>query len=204
MRDTKAERLARLLNQLAALGFTYAEAQRLRRIQSTLHRWAEAECNGEIEHDETTGKPVRRFQWRAFGQGPGLSNTRFPIPDRETGALKQLAAIMAAHKGLWAYHQGDPRGCALYVGRKAALKADTNQIVAKATSYGAHIWSVNSATAPQYAVQYGPEHVETLPDTYPTEEAAARAYLAHRKASVPPRDLLPLESYYSRGVAVCD
>lgn len=40
---------------------------------------------------------------------------RFPVPDRETGALKRLAAIMARYPQLSAYVQGDPRGAALYI-----------------------------------------------------------------------------------------
>lgn len=45
-----------------------------------------------------TGKPYRRA-----------------IPDREAGALKRLAKIMASRPHLLAYHQGDPRGCSLYI-----------------------------------------------------------------------------------------
>jgi hypothetical protein len=39
---------------------------------------------------------------------------------RETKAhaLKRLNNIMAAHPEWLAYHQGDPRGCALYIIRK--------------------------------------------------------------------------------------
>lgn len=35
------------------------------------------------------------------------------VPDREKGALKTAQTILEAH-GLTLYHQGDPRGCALY------------------------------------------------------------------------------------------
>jgi hypothetical protein len=38
------------------------------------------------------------------------------LADKERGALKRLAAIMAKHPKLTAYVQGDPRGCALYIG----------------------------------------------------------------------------------------
>ena len=41
--------------------------------------------------------------------------TRQLIPDRETKAKKELAAIMAHYSGLRAYIQGDPRGCPLYI-----------------------------------------------------------------------------------------
>ena len=46
---------------------------------------------------------------------------RHYVPDRERGALKRLAALMKGRSGLWFYHQGDPRGCALYVGKVADL-----------------------------------------------------------------------------------
>ena len=53
---TKIERMSQLFDGLSRAGFSYSEAQALRRIEMTLHRWAEHECNGEIERDETTGK----------------------------------------------------------------------------------------------------------------------------------------------------
>ena len=43
--------------------------------------------------------------------------TRTPIADREAGALRRVRAVCAAN-GLHFYHQGDPRGCALYVARE--------------------------------------------------------------------------------------
>lgn len=47
--------------------------------------------------------------------GGSTQTVRTPIADREKGALKRLAAIMAAYPGLVYYHQGDPRGCALWL-----------------------------------------------------------------------------------------
>ena len=49
--------------------------------------------------------------------------TRYPIADREAGALKRLRRIIDARnarkpfgaENLIPYHQGDPRGCALYI-----------------------------------------------------------------------------------------
>lgn len=200
MQESKTVSLARLLNRLVDLGFSYSEAQRLRRIEMTLNRWSTEQCNGTIqrEGEDGDGKPVRVFLGR-YGQ----PDTRYPIPDRETGARKQLAAIMAAHPTLWHYIQGDPRGCALYVGRKSDLKTDVNQIVQKAQSWGAHIYTVNQATAPRWAVMFGSDHSESLPGTFDDEEHAALAFLRHRKASVPARNLLPLDQYYTRGTAVC-
>lgn len=96
------------------LGFSYSEAQSLRRIEMTLHRWSENECNGDIERDEETGKTYAVS--RAYTQGTG-EYKRWPTADRETGALTRLKRIMAKHPLLWFYHQTDPRGCQLYIGR---------------------------------------------------------------------------------------
>lgn len=104
-------------DNLRSLGFTQDEAEKLRRISMTLHRWHEMECgtdNGCIERDEATGKT---FWLNA------MTGRRFPTPDRETGARKRLAAIMEAralrvgggHVTLAAYIQTDPRGAALYI-----------------------------------------------------------------------------------------
>ena len=79
----------------------------------TLHSWFEQECGSErgcIERDETTGKPFWRNQ---------LSDRRWAMADRETGARKRLAKLMARYPSLLAYVQTDPRGAALYV-----LRAD--------------------------------------------------------------------------------
>lgn len=87
-----------------------ADAEALRHISMTLHRWHELECgaeDGAIERDEKTGKPVYQS-----GHNPKI---RYAVPDRERGALKRLAAIMARYPALTSYVQGDPRGCALYV-----------------------------------------------------------------------------------------
>jgi len=103
---------------LRRLGFTQDEAEKLRRISMTLHRWHERECGvdgGCIERDEATGK--------AFWLN-SMTGRRYPIQDRETGARKRLAAILARVNGprhlcmaapLDAYIQTDPRGAALYI-----------------------------------------------------------------------------------------
>jgi hypothetical protein len=77
-------------NTLINLGFTQAEAASLRRISMTLHRWHELECGtdrGCIERDEQTG----RAYWRN-----AMNGNRQSFPDRETAALKRLAAILKA------------------------------------------------------------------------------------------------------------
>jgi len=132
--NTKLENQIRLFNRLQELGFTFEEAQTLRRIEMTLHRWAELECGDgndhaswSIERDETTGKPYRCVY-------PHTGKMyRTAVADREKGALKRLQAILAAvnkrreeiarasgervsiYQPVFAYHQTDPRGCALYI-----------------------------------------------------------------------------------------
>lgn len=55
MTRREAERLTHQADTLRALGFTYDEAEALRRISMTLHRWYEHECNGNIERDGENG-----------------------------------------------------------------------------------------------------------------------------------------------------
>ena len=111
-----------LFQRLQALGFTYEESQQLRRIEMTLHRWAEAECNGDIQRDEKTQKPHRPY-------GLGFGD---PIADREAGALNRLKTIVDARNArhssddVLPYHQGDPRGCALYLVKRSQLPRETH------------------------------------------------------------------------------
>jgi len=98
---------------------TFIEANILRRAQLTLRRWAVGECgtrNGCISRDDETGRPYLE----SFIQFPGchnVSNYRVIIADLETGALRRVVDVCEG-LGLHHYHQGDPRGCALYVSKK--------------------------------------------------------------------------------------
>lgn len=106
----------RWLSNMERLGIDETTAFQLRRIAMTLHRWHEKECGdgyGCIERDETTGKAY----WLN-----SMTGRRYAIADRENGAKKRLAAIAARFPALWFYVQGDPRGCALYVGSNADLR----------------------------------------------------------------------------------
>ena len=118
-RYTKAQRIADFFERMENAGFNRIETQALRRIEMTLQRWGERECgdgsNWAIERDETTGKPFNVYH----GEG---KPRRYPIPDREKGALKRLAKIMELHPEFIAYHQGDCRGCNLYLVRKIDIK----------------------------------------------------------------------------------
>lgn len=117
------QRLAGLSMRLASLGITDLKDQdQLRRIEMTLSRWSENECGNEnggaIERDEATGKPYWTYETGSGKRG------RYAIADKETGALNRLRKIMAKYPKLWYYHQGDPRGCALYIGRNKDLTSE--------------------------------------------------------------------------------
>jgi ribosomal protein L37E len=158
--ETKAERRYRLIDNLRQRGFSYEEANTLRRIEMTLSRWSELECGGgndygswAIERDDesskfctqcghksytgsegncdkcndpapirhvTTGKPYMVHHHYRHGNGQD-STSRHAIADREKGALRRLDKIMTNHPDFVSYHQGDPRGCALYIVRKSDL-----------------------------------------------------------------------------------
>jgi len=86
----------------------------------TLRRWYELECGDSndgaswaIERGENgDGPPYRVVHY----YGPGkYRKQRFPVPDRETGAKKRLAAIMARYPDLVPFVQTDPRGGSLYL-----------------------------------------------------------------------------------------
>lgn len=121
MTRKEAERQTRQADTLRELGFTREEAEALRRISLTLHRWAEHECNGTIERDEARGN-------RPFWSNPDSGRHYVaPVTDREAGALKRLKAIVEARnvrkrgtalhssENLAFYVQGDPRGAMLYI-----------------------------------------------------------------------------------------
>ena len=118
----RLERMHRLYSNLEALGFTFAEAQTLRRIEMTLCRWFEAECNGDIERDEKTGIPYFHRHNHSYLQAND-PRAYSRIPDREKGARARLDALMAGKPELVAYVQTDPRGCALYILKRSDVRA---------------------------------------------------------------------------------
>lgn len=121
MTKREAMELTHQENRLMELGISRADAESLRRISMTLRNWFEKECGDSneygswvIERDETTDKPYMMHHHYRHGAGKD-SVSRTPIADKEKGARKRLAIIMARYPGLTAYVQGDPRGCALYI-----------------------------------------------------------------------------------------
>ena len=111
MTKKEAIRQTEQSRQLTSLGFSESQAEELRRISMTLRRWYERECGidgGCIERDETTDRPYWNYD-------TSRSRGRYPIPDREKGALARLAHIMATLPKLQSYVQTDPRGASLYI-----------------------------------------------------------------------------------------
>jgi hypothetical protein len=134
MTKREAQRQNEQEHTLIALGFTSGEAEVLRRISMTLHRWHERECGSDsaclvrgrwnqdaqtFEYDDD-GPPHEEY---ANGSG---RHRYARVPDRERGALARLAAILKARNArpmpadmrpgeLTSYIQGDPRGAALYI-----------------------------------------------------------------------------------------
>lgn len=106
-------RMQEFYRRLKAAGFDADEADQLRRIEQTLQRWAERECNGEIER---AGQDCNGFPYHSDAAWGG-AHLAYRIPDRERGALRRLQTLMAAHDGWTYYYQGDPRGCMLYLVR---------------------------------------------------------------------------------------
>lgn len=92
--------------------------ERLCRIQSHLHEWAEEECNGTIQWEDPECTIARRYYPDRYGtpthKGP-------IIPNREAEYIRE-AERLAAECGGRIYHQGDPRGCSLYFYRDSDLE----------------------------------------------------------------------------------
>jgi hypothetical protein len=116
MTKREAMRQTHQQNVLTELGFTPAEADALRRISLTLHRWYEHECNGTIQRDGDNGDG--RPYWHSAHDGRRIA----PVADRETGAIKRLKAIIGARndrpdwqEDVTYYLQTDPRGAVLYI-----------------------------------------------------------------------------------------
>lgn len=135
MRTTKRQRAALFFEMMGRVGFSADETETLLKAERALHRWAELECGTgddrrsiSVYRDEQTGKPFRRVQF--CGYAGKWVDRREPCRDMEAAALRRVAAVAAAHPDLSFYHQGDPRGCALYVLRPGDVPAG-----ARADSY---------------------------------------------------------------------
>lgn len=118
MNKRQMENWMRTQNTLMEYGISREDIAALFRIEKTLSRWSEHECNGNIQRGGGDGDGPPRWYYGFDGPGPTRS---YPIPDRERGALKRLDAIMTKYPSLLRYHQGDPRGCSLYIVRKSDI-----------------------------------------------------------------------------------
>jgi hypothetical protein len=102
---------------------TYDEYERARIMQGlpTGRQWDSA----DFARANAQGFPSLGA-WRETGEKPFYRSghnpkIRYAVADRERGALKRLAAIMARYPGFAHYVQGDPRGAALYILRPSDL-----------------------------------------------------------------------------------
>lgn len=123
---TANQKTQKLVDRLtrAGINLDFDSVNTLRRAEMTLHRWSEMECGDSndygswgIERDEKTGKP---YMVTTFHNDTPPRPRRRLIADREAGALRRIAKI-CADAGLIYYHQTDPRGCSLYIGRADML-----------------------------------------------------------------------------------
>jgi len=187
-----------LFARLQTLGFIYEEAVSLRRIELTLHRWAEAECNGEIEREEAlqadgsmSSRLSKPYRVHRPIHGNGEPN-RYPIADREAGALRRLKAIVdarnerqkmhafanrLAEEPVLSYHQTDPRGCMLYLVKRSDLPTDLFS-----TACFQNGWSI----------KHRGNNTEAYSCRFATENAA-KEFANHET----------LSAYYTSGLAVC-
>lgn len=113
------------LKSLTSVGFQYHECESLLRIERTLRRWHELERGTEINGVLVSVERDRQgLPWKRVLTSRG-EDLKCQVPDLEKGALNRLAKLMANHPELWYYVQTDPRGCALYVGKKDSPDEET-------------------------------------------------------------------------------
>jgi hypothetical protein len=87
-------------------------------LERKLHKWAEEECEGAIQWEDPECTIPRRYYRDKWGD---CTRKGERIVNREALWLKE-AETLAAECGGRIYHQGDPRGCALYFYRDSDLE----------------------------------------------------------------------------------
>lgn len=127
---TETNALQHAIFTRTGISLSFDDANTLRRAQITLQRWSEMECGDSgpfsswaIERDDATGLPYCAVYPH------NRPSYRRRIADKERGALKRIAEV-CARNGLHFYHQGDPRGCALYVDKEPLSDSAYNRGVA--------------------------------------------------------------------------
>lgn len=89
-------------------------ARTLRRAQMTLRSWAKEKQKGMIQRlNENANRPVRMFPFSHIPGWLGAGNY-YPIPDRESGALRRIAKACKEAGLQYFYRPTDP-DCVLYV-----------------------------------------------------------------------------------------
>lgn len=98
------------IGRMVREGMDVETARLVLRDAATVQRWAEAECNGEIQRDDNGENPERvyghsiRSVWH---------ETRFKVPDRDAQAQARIRKRMP--RGFAAVFQGDPRGACVKI-----------------------------------------------------------------------------------------
>lgn len=187
-----------MIERVKRVGITEPDAWALRRISMTLSKWFEMECgNGNdyaswsIERDEETDKP-----YLCTYPHTGAMYKR-QIPDREKGARKRLATIMQRYPALVAYVQTDPRGASLYIVKRSDLEG--NRIVEQAQGAGFKWEKANKKTRDGFHL-YQSQQLQGK--TFTTPEQGAVWYLKAQGITPLESRNLPIDSYYTRGIAV--
>ncbi len=146
---TTKQTVQQVIMPLVNAGISVDDAYALRRISMTLQRWFELECgngnnygswaivrgdklrqHGPVQpgkklprvfiHDDN-GKPF--MEHHHYSHGNGRDDVTYSrLADRETGARKRLAKIVAKYPGFTAYVQTDPRGAAVHIMRPGDVK----------------------------------------------------------------------------------
>jgi len=129
MQQTKKQQTARFFTLMTENGFTYDETTALLKAERALRKWGELACGTGVGNRsvhvfrDESGKPFYRVQY--FHAGKWRESIQ-PKRDTEKLALAKVDAIMANKPGFRAYHQTDPRGCALYVMRPGDIEPGEN------------------------------------------------------------------------------
>lgn len=122
------------VHRVVNLGVTLDDAQSLRRIAMTLVRWFELECG---DSDNYKSWAIERNPddkpFMVVHSHHGEPKTySYRLSDREAGARKRLAAIMAKYPDLTYYVQTDPRGHSLFILTKAQVNgSDIEQVYSR-------------------------------------------------------------------------
>ena len=129
------------IERLVHAGFVYEDACALRRISMTLHRWHELECGDGNDNGSWSVVRGHKSQDGFEYYDNGLPFIEYHahsskgavyslIADREKGAQKRLAKIMARYPAMSAYVQTDPRGAALYILPPGVIAENYNRGIA--------------------------------------------------------------------------